>query len=100
MLPRRTCFARKMPGNSSQAQVIGANIDIVAVVTDAGPDFNVRRMERYFTLISRSGAKAVVLVNKSDLFSKEENQQGAAQFAALWDAAGVHISSALMGEGL
>ena len=44
-----------MPGNSSQAQVIGANIDFVAVVTDAGPDFNIRRMERYFTLISRSG---------------------------------------------
>jgi ribosome biogenesis GTPase len=99
-LPRRTCFARKMPGNSSQAQVIGANIDIVAVVTDAGPDFNVRRMERYFTLISRSGAKAVVLVNKSDLFSKEKNQQAAAQIAALWDAAGVHITSALKGEGL
>ena len=100
MLPRRTCFARKMPGNSSQAQVIGANIDIVAVVTDAGPDFNVRRMERYFTLITRSGAKAVVLVNKSDLFSKEENQQAAAQIAALWDAADVHITSALKGEGL
>jgi ribosome biogenesis GTPase len=99
-LPRRTCFARKMPGNSSQAQVIGANIDIVAVVTDAGPDFNLRRMERYFTLISRSGAKAVVLVNKSDLFSKEENQQAAAQIAALWDVADVHITSALKGEGL
>jgi ribosome biogenesis GTPase len=100
MLPRRTCFARKMPGNSSQAQVIGANIDIVAVVTDAGPDFNVRRMERYFTLISRSGARALVLVNKSDLFSKEENQQAAAEIAALWDQADVHVTSALKGEGL
>lgn len=34
-LPRRTCFSRKMPGNSPQAQVIGANIDVVTVVTDA-----------------------------------------------------------------
>ena len=100
MLPRRTCFARKMPGNSSQAQVIGANIDIVAVVTDAGPDFNVRRMERYFTLISRSGARALVLVNKSDLLPKEQNRQAAAEIAALWDQAEVHVTSALKGEGL
>ncbi len=100
VLPRRSCFARKLPGNSSQAQVIGANIDYVAVVTDAGPDFNLRRMERYFMLIERSGAKAVVLVNKSDLFPKEQNQSAAAQIAALWDGANVHITSALAGEGL
>ena len=98
-LPRKTCFSRKMPGNSSQAQVIGANIDFVAVVTDAGPDFNLRRMERYFMLIERSGAKAVVLVNKSDLFPKEQNEQAAAEIAALWDGATVHITSAIKGEG-
>jgi hypothetical protein len=49
-----------MPGKSSEEQVIGANVDIVAVVTDAGEDFNPRRMERYFTLIQRSGAQPVV----------------------------------------
>ena len=99
-LPRRTCFSRKMPGNSSQAQVIGANIDYVAVVTDAGSDYNIRRMERYFMLIGRSGAKAVVLVNKADLFSKEQSKQAAAEIAALWDGATVHITSALNGDGL
>lgn len=100
MLPRRTCFSRKMPGNSSQAQVIGANVDYVAVVTDAGADFNLRRMERYFTLIGRSGAKAVVLVNKADLFPKEQSRQAAAEIAALWDGASVHVTSALDGAGL
>ena len=100
LLPRRTCFSRKMPGNSSEAQVIGANVDIVAVVTDAGPDFNLRRMERYFMLIGKSGAKAVVLVNKSDLFSKEQNQQAADEISALvmWTCASSH--SATQGEGL
>ena len=100
VLPRKSCFSRKMPGNSSQAQVIGTNIDFVAVVTDAGPDYNIRRMERYFMLIGRSGAKAVVLVNKSDLFPAEQNQLAAAEIAALWDGASVHITSALKGEGL
>ena len=99
-LPRRTVFSRKMPGNSSQAQVIGANIDVVTVVTDAGSDYNLRRMERYFTLINRSGAKAVVLLNKSDLFTKEELETAAADISALSPDATVHITSALKGEGL
>ena len=100
LLPRRSCFARKMPGNSSDAQVIGANIDIVCVVTDAGADFNLRRMERYFTLISRSGAKPLVLVNKSDAYPPEANQHAATAIAALMDGAEIHITSALTGDGL
>jgi ribosome biogenesis GTPase len=99
-LPRRSVFCRKMPGNSSQAQVIGANIDIVAVVTDAGADFNLRRMERYFTLIGKSRAKAVVLVNKADIHGDEQNRNAAREIAALWDGASVHITSALEGQGL
>ncbi|MBC7980508.1 MAG: ribosome small subunit-dependent GTPase A [Armatimonadetes bacterium] len=99
-LPRRSIFSRKMPGNSSQAQVIGTNIDIVTVVTDAGSDFNTRRMERYFALIHRSGAKAVVLLNKSDLFTKKELRQAKEEISALSPEATVHITSALKGEGL
>ncbi len=100
MLPRRSCFARKMPGNSSDAQVIGANIDIVCVVTDAGADYNLRRMERYFTLIGRSGAKPLVLVNKSDAYAAEDNRHAAAAIAALAPEAHVHITSARTGDGL
>lgn len=99
-LPRRTVFSRKMPGNSSQAQIIGTNIDIVTVVTDAGADYNIRRMERYLTLIHKSGAKPVVLLNKSDLFTKEELTTAAAQITALSPDVTVHITSAMKGEGL
>jgi len=100
MLPRRSCFARKMPGNSSEAQVIGANIDVVCVVTDAGADFNLRRMERYFALISRCGAKPLVLVNKSDAHPDEDNRRAAEEIAALSPDAEVHVTSALTGSGL
>jgi ribosome biogenesis GTPase len=99
-LPRRTVFSRKMPGNSSQAQVIGTNIDVVTVVTDAGSDYNLRRMERYLTLIHKSGAKPVILLNKADLFSKEELDQAAAEISALSSSVKIHITSALRGEGL
>jgi len=99
-LPRQSCFSRKMPGKSTEEQVIGANIDIVAVVTDAGEDFNPRRMERYFTLIQRSGAKAVVLLNKADLYPKAQNQEAAEILQKLCPDAAIHITSALHDTGL
>lgn len=45
------------------------------VLTDAGADLNPRRMERHFALIGRSGARAVVLVNKADLFPAAQTQE-------------------------
>jgi len=99
-LPRRTCFSRKAPGKSSQEQVIAANVDIVVVVTDAGSDFNLRRMERYFALVARSGAQPVVLVNKADLFEEAENKKAAANIQELQPEAEVWITSATKHEGL
>ncbi len=100
VLPRRTCFSRKSPGNSTQEQVIGANVDIVAVVTDADTDFNPRRLERYLTLIARSGARAMVLVNKADLSSAAANRDAVAEVLRIAPDAEVHVTSALRGEGL
>lgn len=99
-LPRQTCFSRKTPGKSAEEQVIAANVDVVVVVTDAGPDFNPRRMERYFTLIRRSGSRAVVLVNKSDLFSEAQNSEAACLIQELSNDADVHVTSAARNEGL
>lgn len=92
-LSRQTCFSRKMSGRRTEEQVIAANIQVVVVVTDAGPDFNLRRMERYFALIGRSRAKAVVLINKADLFSEEENRTAAEAIRTLNPEAEVHVTS-------
>ena len=92
-LARQTCFSRKMSGRRTEEQVIAANVHIVVVVTDAGPDFNLRRMERYFAIIGRSGARAVVLVNKADLFSEEENRMAAEAIRTLNPEAEVHVTS-------
>lgn len=99
-LPRRTCFSRKWPGRSSEEQVIAANVDVVTVVTDADTDFNLRRMERYFAVIGRSGARPLVLVNKADLFPVDHCERAAREIRALWAGAEVHVTSALLGEGL
>ena len=99
-LARRTCFSRKVPGKSSEEQVIAANVDVVVVVTDAGADFNLRRMERYFLLIERSGSKPVVLVNKSDLYEDDQNREAVEAIADLAPEADVFLTSAVESGGL
>ncbi|MDA0767800.1 MAG: ribosome small subunit-dependent GTPase A [Verrucomicrobia bacterium] len=99
-LARRTRFSRKMPGKSSEEQVIAANVDLVVVVTDAGEDFSPRRMERYLMLIEKSGAKPVVLVNKADLYPPEQSAEAAEVIRGLSDTVEVHVTSAVESEGL
>lgn len=93
-LARRSCLSRKMSGRSTEEQVIAANVDVVVVVTDPGPDFNPRRLERYFAIIGRSRAKPIVLVNKADLFSPEECKAAAEAIRLLSPEADVHLTSA------
>lgn len=99
-LNRRSCFSRKLPGNSSEEQVIGANVDVVTVVTDPGADHNPRRMERYFTLIRRSGAHPLVLINKLDAFPEDHCSEAKGELQVLWPEAEIHVVSALKGSGL
>jgi ribosome biogenesis GTPase / thiamine phosphate phosphatase len=99
-LPRLNTLSRKAPGRSTEEQVIAANVDIVVLVTESGPDFNLRRIERYFALISRCGAKPVVLLNKSDLFPDQQNQEAARSIQALNPSAAVHITNTTKRNGL
>lgn len=99
-LPRQSCLSRKESGRSTEEQVIAANVDIVVVVTDAGPDLSLRRLERYFAIIGLSNARPVVLVNKSDLFPAEQNQAAAEAIRQLNPKAEVHITSAQKGGSL
>jgi ribosome biogenesis GTPase len=99
-LDRRTTFSRKMPGNSSEEQVIAANVDVVVVVTDAVADFNLRRLERYLTLIGKSGARGVILVNKADLVANDEMSEMVAAVRGLDSKVEVRGASATEGTGL
>ena len=92
-LARQSSLSRKMSGRSTEVQVIVAIIDVAVVVTDAGPDLNLRRMERYFAIIGRSRAKAVVLVNKADLYSAAQNQAAVEAIQELNPEADVHLTS-------
>lgn len=100
LLPRISCFSRKEPGRSSAQQVLATNVDYVVVVTEPGADFNLRRMERYFTLITRSQAAPIVLLNKADLFPKEEVNEALTALQSLSPGTPMHAVSAKDGTGL
>lgn len=99
-LARQTCLSRKAPGKGTEEQVMAANVDVVFVVTDAGQDFNLRRMERYFTIMQRSGARSVALLNKRDLYSEETNQMALDALKALSPDVEVILTSALDNSGV
>ena len=99
-LSRQTCFSRKEPGKSSEEQVMAANVSMVCIVTDADADLNLRRMERFFALVNRSEAQAIVLVNKSDLTPKDQNEAAAKAIRELNPEADVIITSAVNGENV
>lgn len=80
--------------------MLAANVDIVVVVTDPGPDFSLRRMERYLTLIERCGARAVVLLNKADLFGEKHCLNAVRELRSLSRVAEIHVTSARESRGL
>ena len=76
LLERRTCLVRRAAGGRAEAQIIAANADIVGIVVafDSSkheePDrhlINENQLRRYLAAVEQSGAKPVLIVNKSDL---------------------------------
>ena len=98
VLPRRTRFSRRAPGEREEEQVIAANLDTLFLVCGLDADFNPRRIERYLALARGSGAEPVLVLNKSDVCA-----DAAASLALARDLAGdaaVHMISAQDGTGL
>jgi ribosome biogenesis GTPase len=67
VLPRRSRFSRKVAGELTEEQIVAANIDTVFLVMGLDGDYNPRRLERYLLMAFESGARPVVLLNKSDV---------------------------------
>ena len=103
LLPRRSCLARLAAGRrkghgGAELQVLAANVDTVLIVTALDRDFNLRRLERYLTLVWESGASPVILLNKADLCAAPEEFRGAVE--AIAGDVPVHLLSAAKESGL
>jgi ribosome biogenesis GTPase len=98
LLPRRTKFSRRAAGKRADEQIVAANVDVVFIVQSLDSTLNLRRLERYLVVASESGARAVVLLNKSDL--SENPAELRAEVERVAAGAPVHLLAAREGVGL
>lgn len=71
LVPRRSALIRGAAGDRYGRQTLAANIDRVLIVFGADRDFNLRRIERYLTLVGGSGAEPILVLTKADHHSAE-----------------------------
>jgi ribosome biogenesis GTPase len=98
ILPRQTKLARKVAGREQSEQIIATNLDVVFIVSSLNRDLNLRRIERYLALVWESGARPVVLLNKSDLCASADAL--AADVAGSAPGVPIHLLSAIEGTGI
>ena len=83
VLPRKSAFSRKVVGGHTEEQVVAANVDVVFLVSGLDHEFNLRRLERYLTLVWESGAAPAIVLNKADLCPDVEARVREAESVAL-----------------
>ena len=105
VLPRINALVRGAAGSREKQcaaplreQVIAANLDTVFVVCGLDRDFNLRRIERYLTLVYNCGLRPVVILTKADLHADPEPFAGQVETIAF--GVPVHLVSAKASTGL
>ncbi len=98
VLPRASTLRREAAGGRGVAQIVGANVDVVAIVTSANQEFHARRLQRYLTMVRASAAEPVVLVSKVDI--SPDPAAFLARAATASDGAPVFGVSGVRGDGL
>lgn len=83
ILPRKSLLKRKTAGKKTEYQLIGANIDTAFIMQSFGPDYNLRRLERYLVMVHDGGIQPVVLLSKSDLADPREREENIIGIQAL-----------------
>ena len=67
VLPRRSRVLRRAPGSAPVPQVVGANIDVLALVVSVDQEIDEHLIERYLVTAEGGNASPIIVVNKSDL---------------------------------
>lgn len=98
VLPRRTAIVRRDPGRVTRVQVLAANVDIVFITHPLAEAPNLARIERELALVWDSGAQPVVVLTKSDLC--DDPEAALLEVEAIAPGVQVHLTSALLGDGL
>jgi ribosome biogenesis GTPase / thiamine phosphate phosphatase len=72
VLPRRATLKRGH--ESGRTEILAANLDYIALVTSFNMDLNEKRIDRGVAMIQESGAIPLIVMNKADLVSTEQQQ--------------------------
>ena len=73
ILERRSLISRMAAGIEQRVQAIAANLDTMFVVTSCNDDFNLSRLERYFTVARHGQVEPVIVLTKTDLCADMES---------------------------
>ena len=99
ILPRKTVMKRKYSG-TNETQIIATNIEVAFVIESVDRDYNLNRFERYFAMASDGGITPAILLNKTDLISKEELDSKLVQIKDRFKNMDVIPTSTVTDEGL
>ncbi len=88
----------KQNGQPQKAQIIAANLDTVFIVCGLDRDFNLRRIERYLTLVYNCGLTPVIILTKADMHQNPAHFVTEAEAVAF--GVPIHLISALDCAGL
>lgn len=98
ILPRKSKFSRKVAGNNTQEQIVAANIDTAFIVCALNYDFNLRRIERYLSLVWQSGANPIIILTKIDLCDDLANKL--AQINSIAFGVDIHLINNITNDGI
>lgn len=88
----------KQDEQPQREQVIAANLDTVFIVSGLDQDYNLRRIERYLTLVYNCGLNPVIILTKADLHLEPEHFVNEVESVAF--GVPVHLVSASDDTGL
>lgn len=97
VLRRKSFIERKVAGNRSDGQVIAANVDTVFICMSLNSDFNIRRLERYISMVYDSMANPVIVLTKADLCDNIDDKILEIQEVAI--AMDILVTSSMANEG-
>ena len=99
VLPRRTLLARADPHVTQRRRAVAANIDaVVVVVATKDPPLHPRLIDRYLVAVEQSGARPVLVVNKTDLLD-EQGTLGLLELLQPYSSLGIPVLPCSAGAG-
>ena len=99
VLPRRSLLARADPHVPQRRRAIAANVDLVVVVVAAqAPPLHPRLIDRYLVAVEQSGARPVLVVNKTDLLDEGGRHELLARLQP-YRSLGVPVLTCSAGQG-